>query len=220
MTSPTSATTNRKARKILVQLLLGGVAGAAGMFALLTALEGVPGILEDGGRIAALATALIYLLMAALVGFGALVPGVGAKTLNVEDADEVSEQRTALLVGSLTFLLVAAFLTSVALADGGSGVGALSNSTAAVIAIAATLGLIAVSIRYRRLGDEMMQMVSREANGIMVGLVFLTAGIKSAAARLGYAAPVQPLEFLAGFFALYLAAIFIAVGRRGLLAPR
>lgn len=220
MMSPTSTPTSNRMRKMLLQIVLGGVAGAAGMFALLTALEGQAGLLGDGGRVAALATALIYMLMAALVGVGTLIPGLGARTLNVEDADEVAEQRTALLVGSTTFLLVAVFLGAVALAEGGDGVGRLPSAIAALMAGASAVGLIALSIRYRRIGDEMMQLVSKEANGIMVGLVFLTAGVKSAAAQLGYAAPMAPLEFLAGFFALYLLAIFIAVGRRGMLTPR
>ncbi|WP_300973963.1 hypothetical protein [Sphingomonas sp. LHG3406-1] len=219
MTSPLQ-TSNAKVRKTILQLVMGGVVGAVAMIAMLTALERHAGLLEDSGRLAALATALIYALMSAFVGFGTLVPGVGAKTLNVEDREEIAEQKQALVIGSLSFLLVAIFLGALALGSTPAWAGPLPTGVAALVAGAAVVILVALSIRYRNLGDEMMQLASKEASGILLLLLLATVGAKSAAAQLGYATPMAPLEFLASFFALYLVAVFVAVGRRGLLTPR
>lgn len=212
--------TKPKTTKMLLQLLFGAVAGAAGMIGMLTALESVDGLLDDGARLFALATAMVYLLMAAVVALGTALPKVGAKTLNVEDSEELTEQRATLLVSSLTFVLIAAFLGAIALAEGTSGIGLFGNGPAAALALVTGAGLTFLSVRYRRMGDEMMRLVAHEANSIMVGLLFLTAVAASAAAQLGYAAPLAPLTLIAGFFALYLLSIFVAVGLRGMLKPR
>lgn len=209
-----------KTKKLLLQVTLGAVVGAAGMIAALTALESQPGFLDDGARVFALATALVFLLTGAVVSLGVASPSVGARTLNVEDANEIKEQRTVLLVGSITFLLIATFLGAIALADGNDGIGPLPTVTATILAAVSGTGLVVIGLRYRKFGDEMMRQLSHDANGIMVALIFLTAVVKSAAAQLNYAAPIAPLEIIAGFFAIYLLSVFIAVGRRGLLTPR
>jgi hypothetical protein len=218
MTSP--QTSNAKFRKTLVQLVLGGVVGAAAMIGMLTLLERHDGLLQDSGRLAALATALVYALMAAIVGLGTLVPGVGARTLNVEDAEEIAEQRQALVVGGLSFLAVAVLLGSLGLARTDAAAGPLSPTLAGLIAAASAATLVFLGIRYRHVGDEMMRLASKEASSIMLLLLLVVVGGKSAAAQLGFTAPLAPLEILAAFFALYLLAVFIAVGRRGMLAPR
>ena len=64
-----------------------GVAGAA--------KEGLLG--TAGASVhAALGVALIYLLMALVVGAGVLSPALGARFLNVEDAQELREERAKL----------------------------------------------------------------------------------------------------------------------------
>ncbi|GAA4005030.1 hypothetical protein [Sphingomonas humi] len=209
-----------KGRKVLLQLVLGGISGGVGMFALLSLLERQQGLTDDKTRVVVLGVALVYLLMAAFVGLGTLLPGVGARTLNVECAEDLREQRKALVIGSVTMLLAAAFLGALGLAPTPAMAGPLTQGAATTLAIAAGAGLIIMSIRYRNLGDELMQTVAREANGIMVSLLFLVLCGKSAAAQLGYAPPLTPLALIAAFFALYLLAMFVAIGRRGLLGTR
>ncbi|GAA4027138.1 hypothetical protein GCM10022281_02200 [Sphingomonas rosea] len=209
-----------KTRKVALQMALGAVAGGLGMYGLLSLLDADRAFLASGDRIFALGTALVYLLMGAMVGLGSLLPGVGAKTLNVEDADDVREQRTALLVGSATFLVVAILIGALALVRDSSGLGYLSASTATIVVAAAVLALTVLGVRYRKVGDELMRQVSREANGVLVLLLLAVVGGKAVGAVLGFTAPLAPLSFISAFFALYLAAIFIAAGRRGLLTPR
>lgn len=219
MTSP-APTSSSRIRKSLTQMLIGGIAGGAVMLGLLAALEPQQGLLEDSGRMAALATALLYALMALFVGIGTLVPGVGARTLNVADAEEIAEQRQALIVGSLSFLLVAVLLAALGLAHTPASSGPLPTGVATILAGGASAGLLLLAVRYRHLGDELMRLASKEASSIMVVLLLVVIGGKSAAAQLGFTPPLAPLHFLAAFFALYLLAVFIAVGKRGLLTPK
>lgn len=211
---------NAKVRKSLLQMLIGGIAGGTAMVTMLTALDRHEGLLEDGGRLAALATALVYALMAVFVGIGTMLPRFGAKALNVEDEDEIAEQKVALVVGFVTFALVAILLGSLALVSTADQPGLLPPPVAALISAGSALILIAIAIRYRNVGDEMMRLASKDASNTLVLLLLAVVGTKSAAAQLGYASPLAPLELLSAFFALYLLAVFISVGRRGLLTPR
>ena len=199
-----------KGRKVLLQLILGGVCGGVGMFAALTFLEGRSGAKVDPVDAVAIGTALVFALMGLLVGLGALAPAVGARTLNVEDREEVEEQRSSLLAGSGSFFLVAALV----------GTLTLGGDLAAPIAAAATLALVAWSIVYRNKGDEMMRAAAKDAAVITTYLIFLVFGIWAAAAHLGFVPMFEPLLFVAGYFALYLLAAFVAVGKRGMLGPR
>lgn len=205
-----------KGRKVLLQLILGGICGGLGMFGALTFFEGASGAKVSGVNAVAIGTALIYGLMALIVLLGAMVPGLGARTLNVEDREELEEQRSVLMIGAVSMVLVAVLVG--VLAAVGSGM--IAAGTATVIVGAAMVALIVWSILYRNHGDEMMRAAAKDAGVATTNLIFLVFGTWAGAAQLGLAPMFEPLLFVAGFFLAYLLAVFIAIGRRGLLRPR
>lgn len=213
-------TTRSKGRKVALQLLLGLASGAGGMAAALWLLEAQKGTALGPGQVAAAGTALVFGLMALIVGLGTLAPAVGARTLNVEDEEELTEQRSNLLAGSISFLLVAILLTGLTLAGDGQVPGLLMPRAAGLLALLAGLALVAWTIVHRNKGDEMMRLAGKEAGAITTYLLILFFGSWAAAAHLGFAPMFDPLLFVSGLFALYLLAMFVAVGRRGLLKPR
>nr|WP_314446498.1 hypothetical protein [uncultured Sphingomonas sp.] len=205
-----------KMRKAVLQLVLGGLCGGLGMYAALMFFEGRSGATVTPVDAVAIGTALIYGLMAIIVLLGAAAPGVGARTLNVEDRDELVEQRSALTVGAVSFLLVAALVGALVAA----GNGLLAPGSAALLAAAAAVGLIAWSILHRNHGDEMMRAAAKDAGVVTTNLLFLVFGIWAGAAHLGLMPMFQPLAFVAGFFLIYLLSVFVSIGRRGLLKIR
>ncbi|UUR09198.1 hypothetical protein [Sphingomonas glaciei] len=205
-----------KGRKILLQLVVGGICGGVGMFAALTLFEGRSGAEVRPVDAVAIGTALIYGLMALIVLLGAMAPGIGARALNVEDREELEEQRSVLVIGAVSFVLVAALVGVLAAA----GTGMIAAVTATLVAAGATLGLIGWSILHRNHGDEMMRAAAKDAGVATTNLIFLVFGIWAGAAQLGLVPMFEPLLFVAGYFLIYLLAVFIAVGRRGLLRPR
>lgn len=217
-TSPAPAA--GKIRKVLMQMVLGAVSGGVAMFAVMWSIDRPGGLIEDPSRIYALGVALVYGLMAALIGLGLAAPQLGAKTLNVEDADELTEQRPNLLVGAGMFALVAILLAGLALGPGDPVSGPLSASAALILSGGAGAGLVLLSVAYRKRGDEMMRAVSHEASSWAIGLVLLVFGGWAIATQFAGVTPFTPITFLAGFFTLYLVAVFIAVGKRGMLLPR
>jgi hypothetical protein len=205
-----------KGRKVLLQLIIGGLCGGFGMFAALTFFEGRSGAEVSPVHAVAIGTALIFSLLALIVVLGTLAPGVGARALNVEDREELEEQRSVLFVGAVSFVLVAVLVGILAAAS----TGLVAKGSAALIACAAILGLIAWSIIYRNHGDEMMRAAAKDAGATTTNLIFLVFGFWAGAAALDLVPMFEPLLFVAGFFLIYLLAVFIAVGRRGLLKPR
>ena len=209
-----------KARKVVVQLLLGGICGGLGMAASLWFFEGWSGAKVEPVQALAIGTALIFGLMGLIVGLGALVPGVGARTLNVEDREELEEQRSTLLIGAVTFILVAALVGVLSLSGGVNATAILATREATPIVAIIAVALIVWSLIHRNRGDEMMRAAAKDAGVAAINLIFLVFGGWAGAAHLGLVPMFEPLLFVAGFFALYLLAVFIAVGRRGLLTPR
>lgn len=217
MSSPVAPS---KTRKVVLQFVMGLVSGAAAMAGVLYILDTEDGLLVAPGRPIAVGTAVVLCLMAVLVGLGAAMPRLGEKALNVEDADEISELRTPLLVGAGSFLLAALLIISLALVPGEGTSGLLSPHTATVLAGMAVIGMAFLGIRFRKLGDELNRAVSKEANGWALTFVFVLFGGWAALAQLGHAPMFAPLTFVAGLFASYLLAIFVAASLRGMLKPR
>jgi hypothetical protein len=220
MTEIADAATKPKTRKVLLQMLAGAICGAAGMIAGMTLLdrsvEGAPSATLAAG----LGTGLVYLLTALIIGLGLLLPALGAKALNVEDAEELKEQRGMLAKGSLIFILVAVFLLTLTFAPAPLGAGLLQQETAFVVAGASFFGLLAASNAFRNSGDELIRQASLEAANLTLGLVFILFGGWAALNQVGAAAMFSPLLFVSGLFAIYLLCTFIAYGRRGMLKPR
>ena len=96
MTKMSAADDARKTRKLVIQLLTGGVFGGVAGFAGMSLID--PSELA-GDQIILAGVGLIYLLMGLLVGIGIASPKLGSKVLNLQDAEEIIEQRR-ILTGS------------------------------------------------------------------------------------------------------------------------
>jgi hypothetical protein len=163
---------------------------------------------------------MIYLLIGLLLCLGTLAPRFGEKALNVEDADEIVEERPNLLGAAVFCLLVAGFILALTLAPSPLGAGIMDKMPAAFLSGAAAFGLVIVGYAYRNHGDELMRRLNSEADALTLTLALLLFGSWAALAQLGLAEMFGPLPFIAGLFALQMLAIFVVVGRRGMLKPR
>jgi hypothetical protein len=208
-----------KTRKLIVQLVSGAVVGAAVSYFFFRSMDGAAN-LDDPARLAAVAAGIIYVLMGAIVAIGAMLPGAGARILNVEDADEIVEERGKLTPSAIACLLVGTLLLALALTPGGDLPGALSRDAAAYIAAGSFAALVVVSLWMRGRIDEFNRSLGTESAALALYLSALLFGGWGALAHLGYVEWIAPLGVLAGFALLQLGAVFWVVGRRGLLMPR
>lgn len=211
------ATTPFKWRKFLTTLLIGGCAGFLAAFGFMQLADGdTLGKLDASREIAAL-VGIIYLLTGVAVGIGAVSPGVGARFLNVEDADELREQRKLLGLSALGMVALGGVLVILALA---APIGPIARE----VALAAPIALIAfsafTSARQARFTDELMKAVSRESSAFAFYLLFLVGGGWAVLAHLGYVAGPAMLDWVTLFASLMLVSTFWVCGRRGMLRPR
>ena len=106
----------RKLRKLLISAGIGAVAGFVVAFSLFQIFDsGALGEIDTSRSSAALMGAL-FILCGGFVGLGLLNPQMGAKFLNVEDADELREQKTLFGYSVVGFLAFGAALIVLALA--------------------------------------------------------------------------------------------------------
>lgn len=215
----TRAMQKKTTQKLILQTLTGAAFGAAGTFLFLR-FGGEVADFEDTSRLAAAATGIIYVLMGLFVGIGALVPGAGAKFLNVEDADEILAERKSIGPGAIGALLIGLMLMALALTPGGNQPGAISPDTALAIAAVCVAGLLAVGWWVRGKVDEFNCQLGIESSAIAMNATLLLFGGWAALAHVGYVQWITPLGLLAGLALLELAAIFWVVGKRGMLVPR
>ncbi len=211
----TTSDRTAKRRKLWLQAGLGAISGAAGMTLVLWLLEGRDLPEPDGSTIVAAGVAVIYVLMGVLVGLGALFPAAGAKLLNVQDRDEVLEQRGMLISSAVacallgTAMLVLVFATTEA---------ALLGPRAAFWLFAGVLAVTTVvSLRQFARHDELMRALIQESvalfgYGASVVLVLWGAGAAAALVT----AP-QPLDLISLSLGGILAATFVAIWRRGMM---
>jgi len=201
-------------RKLLVPALAGGLAGFGTAFAVgrMTDGDGMLSALSVSATLALVAGAL-YLVMALGVLAGALRPGIGARYLNVEDAEELREMRAMLVNSCIAMGLWGAGLALLALAAPGP--------VPAPAALAVGLGGIALggvfAWRSWRASDELMAAVTHDANALTAILAFALLGGWGALAHGGVLRAPAPLDILTTFFVLGLASTFIVVARRGMV---
>jgi hypothetical protein len=206
-----------KWRKSGISGLVGALVGAAAMIGLIELYEsGALGDLGASGMIACV-TGAVYVLLGIQVGLGVALPALGRRFLNVEDAEEIREQRSTLAYATAVMIAWGGALMVVALAGPGGIV-------APAMGLMAALGLVAVSVLLTALVwrhmDELMRGMSRECGNISFYLLLLVGGMWAMLAHLGFAAGPAPLDWLTMFTALTLLASFIAVGMRGMLRQR
>jgi hypothetical protein len=216
-TDDTPSTMPRWVRKLLIPMLGGGVAGFAASMGMMQFIDSsAVGGLGKSATIAALVGAL-YLVIGLMIVIGTASPQMGAKFLNVEDADELREQKQVLSLSGWAMMLWGAALAALALA---APDGPVPQTAALVIGLAGLVIGTVLSVLVYRASDELMLAVNLEAGALSYGLTFLTIGGWAMAAHLGYCPAPQPLDLLTLFYVLVLVASFIAVGRRGMLTIR
>ncbi|KLI64235.1 hypothetical protein [Aurantiacibacter marinus] len=207
----------RKLKKTLFALILGGVAGFLGAMGLMELIDtGLLGDLGASREVAAL-VALVYLLTAGAIGIGLVNPKAGARFLNVEDAEELDEQRGMLMFSTIGMAVAGLALLIVALSGQGGVIGPVVALVSYVV-----LSVVAVftSLKSIKFQDELMQAVGKEAGSTSFYLVVLVGGTWALLAHLGFVTGPAPLDWLTMFWALMLLAAFIVTGRRGMLAMR
>ena len=209
--------TPRWVRKLLIPALIGGVAGFAASAGMMRFIDSAAvGGLGLSATIAAL-VAVLYGVIGLGIVLGTARPGVGAQFLNVEDADELREQKMILVLSGVSMLLWGVALLALALA---APDGPLPQPAALAVGGGGLVIGIALSVKVFRISDELMAAVNLEAGALSYGITSLVIGLWAMLAHLGYAAAPAPLDLLTLFYVLVLVASFIAVGRRGMLKVR
>ena len=209
-----------KTRKMAMQMAIGAIVGAAATAGLLTSVGKSGFDMDDPSRVIALMVGLVSLLTGLAVGVGALAPKQGAHLLNVEDADELREQRGRLWRGALVMVLLGAALMALALTivDGSAGI--FSPEATGLIAAICFVGVAILSFAERNDQDELMRSVGREAMTLaMYGLTALFF-IWGALSHIGDVEWITPLGMISALLMAQLIAIMVVAGRRGLLRPR
>jgi hypothetical protein len=207
----------RWVRKLLIPALIGGVAGFAASAGMMRFIDSSA---VGGLGLSATIAALVGVLYC-VIGFGIVIgtssPGVGAKFLNVEDADELREQKKMLIWSGTSMLLWGVSLLTLALA---APDGPVPQAAALAVGGGCLVIGIALSVLVYRASDELMAAVNLEAGALSYGIVSLVIGLWAMLAHLGYTSAPAPLDLLTLFYVLVLVASFIAVGRRGMLQVR
>lgn len=212
-----AADRSRKIRKTLIATSLGALAGFTATFAFIRLTQSGLSVELGASREIAGLIAIMIMLMGGIVGFGALSPKYGAKVLNVEDAEEIGEQRSQFLLSAGALLLSGLAFMFLALAE---PVGPLDRAQVLTFAIVATLLAAGLSILAKRQQDELMREVGRESSAMALALLTAIGGSWAVLAHLGYAKAPAPLDWLSMLWGLTLLAAFIAIGRRGMLLMR
>ena len=209
-----AAVQKKPVRTLIMRMLAGAVVGAATMGLFLTFVGDPFADLKDPATMAAIAAGAIYVLMGLSVAFGLAAPRAGATFLNVEDADELREEAGKLGSSAVAALLSGAFLLVLAFAD------ALGSSVALPLAGACLAGAAIAGWVGAKHQDELTRQVGLEAAALALQIVFVAIGGWAALAVLGYAIWMGPLALISSLMLLQLVAIFIVIGKRGMLMPR
>ena len=209
--------TPRWVRKLLIPASIGAVAGFAASAGMMRYIDSAAvGGLNLSATIAAL-VGVLYAVIGFGIAFGTASPSLGARFLNVEDADELREQKQVLSLSGAAMVLWGAALLALALA---APDGPVPQAVALAIGAGGLLLGTVLSVLVYRASDELMLAVNLEAGALSYGLVLLAVGGWAMLAHLGYLAAPAPLDLLSLFYVLVLLASFIAVGRRGMLQIR
>lgn len=209
-----STTPQAKIRKMLLASGLGFISGVGGMMAFFSlGFEPV----WEGGRVAAGGVGVVYLMTGLFTLAGALMPGVGAKVLNVSDEEELREMRSILVGSAISVIAMGIMLLVLA----GSGPGGAVPDAVTVGAVGiALITMIVVSVRQWAQYDELWRRLSWESSAFALSVLLPTVLVWAVAVHLGYLSAMEPLLVISLLAGSILVGAFIAAGRRGLLVPR
>lgn len=207
----------RKTRKTVLSLVGGGMAGFLGATAMMTLIETGQLGQPDLSAVVALLVALVYGLTGLIVIAGLISPTTGARFLNVEDAEELLEQKPALGASGWGMVVMGMVLAIIAL--GGDG-GVIEPVMALVLTMLLMAVGTALSRRSLRHSDELTRAVILEATQLSYYLMLFIIGGWAALAHFGFVAGPSMLDLLTAFWAFMLVATFWVAGRRGMLKQR
>ena len=219
MTDLTTETTRQpsKIKKTVFALLLGGVAGFAATFLFLRfADSGAVGELGTSREIASL-VGLVYLVGAAAVLAGVLAPKAGANFLNVEDAEELREQKVMLGSGGIAMIAAGAALIVAALA---APVGPIAGGMALALFVALIALAVFASYVSQKRQDELMRAMGQQNGATAFYLLFFVGGGWALAAHCGFVSAPAPLDWLTMMWGLGLIAAFVTTIQRGMFMMR
>lgn len=207
----------RRIKKTAFAFGFGAVAGFLGAAAvLLVGDAGQLGALNTSREIA-LMVGITYIVIAAIIALGLVLPKFGARFMNVEDADELRELRAMLTYSAGGLLLIGIGVIVVALAGPG---GAIAPAVALAAYIALSIVTLWFSLRAYRLQDELMAAMGNEVAGLSFSLIALIGGSWAVLAHLGFVLAPAPLDWLTMMIALPLLAAIVVTMRRGLFFMR
>lgn len=207
----------RRARKTVRSLVIGGVAGFLATFLVMQFVDAFAVDRLGFSREAALLVGLIYVLLSIAIAFGVFLPDAGEKFLNVEDGDELREQRAMLSANAVGSGALGAALMVAALSGEGAVFGATSGLIGFLALVIVSIGANVVSFRRQ---DELMRAVNNESMALSYTLIVIAGGGWAALTHFGVVGQPQALDWLTFFFAIMLIATFIVAGLRGMLATR
>ena len=217
MTADVTPAPRGKWRKFALQALLGALLGAGFSVGVNEMVDsGVLGTFSAAQEAAAF-VAMLYGVIGLLVGFGTALPRAGATMLNVEDEEELREQRRMLAWSAGSMVLMGALLALLALAGPG---GMVPPGPALAFYAAGWLVLAGASVVVLRNMDELMRALTRETGELAYYLVLTVCGGWAVLAWLGYVPAMGMLPFITMNHGLLLLASFIAAARRGMIMPR
>ena len=151
----TATITRPNWKKMLLQMLAGAmIGGAATMAALMTWDDLDP---SDPAQMVAFVTGMIYALMGTMVGIGAIAPAAGARMLNVEDVEDLRDQRTILGLSAAACLFIGLLFLTLAAVPAGGNSGPFSRQVAAVLAGVCLVALIVLTLLTNRRADASYQ---------------------------------------------------------------
>lgn len=211
-------------KKVAGQALIGFAAGAGGMFAALSVLEGGDGVDWPASAIILLGVGFVYVLMGAFVGIGTLAPRlVGQRLLNVADAEEILEERSSMGASAVGCIVLGAALMLLAYAAGSDAAGTTPTVSVAMafwIMLAVLVLFTILSTWMWRDFDELWRQLTLEISGITGNLLMLVAAVWGGGAAAGLVPAPHPLDLVSLAFGVMLLACFVAAARRGMMTPR
>jgi cytochrome bd-type quinol oxidase subunit 2 len=211
-------TSGSKSMKVQLARMAAGMVVGAVMAGLFMTLVGPRLDLADPGTALAVVAGLSYGLMGLGVALGVAAPKAGARFLNVEDEEEIVEQRRSLAPSAIACMLIGLFL--LLLAVGPTFVASAARPWLALGAGGALAALVLITLATRGRSDELTRQISVEASAMTLHIALVVLAGWAAMVQLGYGGWMSPLTLVAGLALLELAAIFAISARKGLMRPR
>ncbi|HWW55443.1 MAG TPA: hypothetical protein VN047_00975 [Sphingopyxis sp.] len=206
-------------RKMALQALLGALAGAGGMIAAMTLLEG-EALAWQPSQIILAGVGMIHVLMGLFVGVGVMAPRLlGQHLLNVADAEEIVEERRNMGSSALGCGLIGAALMLLAYATVEGAGAPVTAATAFWLLLALLVIGTAIVLPMWRRFDELWRQLTIDASAIAGNILLGLCVIWGGAAAAGIVAGPRPLDLVSAAFGILLLSTFIAVGRRGMMVP-